>query len=161
VTTWHKQSDSFLNPGNISQGNNQWRIYSKHKSKSNPDPATGKKTSLLILLEAAGVRIQKVQNPVHAHLWQSSRGEHGQDQDWISRKILAIFLDQDWIWIFIFDKNRINTGQDISLISITKFPWEWFKMSQMMVLVLFNMVFIFTKNQNDFISMCSTHHNQW
>jgi len=37
------------------------------KSKSNPDPATGKKTSLLILLEAAGVRIQKIQNPVHAH----------------------------------------------------------------------------------------------
>jgi len=30
------------------------------------------------------------------------RGEHGQDQDWISYRILAIFLDQDWIWIFIF-----------------------------------------------------------
>jgi len=39
------------------------------KPNSNPDPATGKKTSLLILLEAAGVRIQKIQNPVHAHLW--------------------------------------------------------------------------------------------
>jgi len=38
------------------------------KSKSNPDPVTGKKTSLLILLEAAGARIQKIQNPVHAHL---------------------------------------------------------------------------------------------
>jgi len=36
-------------------------------TKSNP--ATGKKTSLLILLEAAGVWIQKIQNPVHANLW--------------------------------------------------------------------------------------------
>jgi len=32
----------------------------------------GKKTSLLILLEATGVRIQKVQNPVHAHLWPAN-----------------------------------------------------------------------------------------
>jgi len=39
----------------------------KIKSKSNP--FLENKTSLLILLEAAGVRIQKVQNPVHAHLW--------------------------------------------------------------------------------------------
>ena len=41
----------------------------KTKSKSNPDPAAGKKTSLLILLEAAGVRLEKIQNPDHAHLW--------------------------------------------------------------------------------------------
>jgi len=33
------------------------------------------------------------------------RGEHGQDQDWISCRILAIFLDQDWIWVYIFEKN--------------------------------------------------------
>jgi len=26
--------------------------------------------------------------------------------------------------------------------------------------VFFTMVFIFTKNQNDFVSMCCTHHNQ-
>jgi len=39
-----------------------------------------------------------------------SRGEHGQDQDWISCRILAIFSDQDWIWIFIFEKNWIRTG---------------------------------------------------
>jgi len=31
----------------------------KTKSKSNPDPVPGKKTSLLILLEAAGVRFPK------------------------------------------------------------------------------------------------------
>jgi len=34
-----------------------------------------------------------------------TRGEHGQDQDWISCRILANFLDQDWIWIFIFEIN--------------------------------------------------------
>ena len=39
-----------------------------------------------------------------------ARGEHGQDQDWISCRILAIFSDQDWIWIFIFEKNWIRTG---------------------------------------------------
>ena len=39
-----------------------------------------------------------------------SRGEHGQDQDWISCRLLSIFLDQDWIWIFIFEKNWIRTG---------------------------------------------------
>jgi len=39
-----------------------------------------------------------------------SRGEHGQDQDWISCRILAIFSDQDWIWIFIFFLNWIRTG---------------------------------------------------
>ena len=38
------------------------------------------------------------------------RGEHGQDQDWISCSILSIFLDQDWIWIYIFEKNWIKTG---------------------------------------------------
>jgi len=32
-------------------------------------------------------------------------GEHGQDQDRISCRILAIFLDLNWIWIFIFEKN--------------------------------------------------------
>jgi len=38
------------------------------------------------------------------------RGEHGQDQDWISYRLLASFLDQDWILIFIFEKNWITTG---------------------------------------------------
>jgi len=37
--------------------------------------------------------------------YQEIRGEHGQDQDWISYRILAIFSDQDWIWIFVFEKN--------------------------------------------------------
>ena len=38
------------------------------------------------------------------------RGEHGQDQDWMSCKIHARFSDQDWIWIFIFEKKLIRTG---------------------------------------------------
>jgi len=41
--------------------------------------------------------------------WFKIRGEHGQDQDWMSCRILAIFLDQDWIWIFSFEKNWIRT----------------------------------------------------
>jgi len=49
-----------------------------------------------------------MQNDVTIRL--SSRGEHGQDQDWISCRILAIILDQDWIWIFILEKNWIRTG---------------------------------------------------
>jgi len=27
--------------------------------------------------------------------------------------------------------------------------------------VFFTMVFMFTKNQNDFVSLCCTHHSQW
>ena len=51
------------------------------KSKSNPDPTTEKKTSLLILLEAAGVRFQKVKNPVHAHLWYMDLNQRWSDQN--------------------------------------------------------------------------------
>jgi len=40
---------------------------------------------------------------------QCSRGDHGQDQDWISCKIVAIFSNQDRIWIFIFEKHWIRT----------------------------------------------------
>jgi len=66
---------------------------------------------------------------------ETNWGEHGQDQDWISCRILVFF----WIRIgfgYSFLK-KIGSGhdQDICLISITKFSWEWFKMSQMMVLL--------------------------
>jgi len=37
-------------------------------------------------------------------------------------RILAIFSDQDWITIFIFEKNDSGQDQDICLISITIFP---------------------------------------
>ena len=76
---------------------------------------------------------------LHDHLWfqKTTRGEHGQDQNWISCRILAIFSDQDWIWIFIFEKNWIRTGSgywfdfynEIFLRVIQ------FNMSQMMVAV--------------------------
>jgi len=49
------------------------------------------------------------------------RGENGQDEDWISCRILAIILDQDWIWIFILKKIGSGQDQDIRLISIKKF----------------------------------------
>jgi len=44
------------------------------------------------------------------HIIAFSKGEHGQDQVWISCRIIAIFLDQDWISIFIFEKEWIRTG---------------------------------------------------
>jgi len=47
-------------------------------------------------------------------------------------------------------------NHDIGLISITKFSWEWFKMSQMMVTVLSLLWFL-----QYIVSMCCTHHNQW
>jgi len=50
-----------------------------------------------------------------------TRGDHGQDQDWISFRILANFSDQDWIWIFILKKIGSGQEQDIGLISTTKF----------------------------------------
>jgi len=89
-----------------------------------------------------------------------SRGEHAQDQDWISCRILAIFLDQDWIWIFILEKNGSGSGYlfdfyiEISLRVIQDVTNDDAG-------VFVTMVFIFTKNQNDFVSlMCCTHHNQ-
>jgi len=44
------------------------------KTKSKLDLATGKKTSLLILLEADGFWIQIISNPVLAHLWSVYMG---------------------------------------------------------------------------------------
>ena len=86
---------------------------------------------------------------------------HGQDQDWISLKILAIFLVQDWIWIFIFEKNWIRTGSG--------YLFDFYNEISLRVIqdvtndvgsVFFTMVFIFTNNQNDFVSMCCTNHIQ-
>jgi len=57
------------------------------------------------------------------HSLLSSRDEHGQDQDWISCGILAIFSNHDWIWIFIFEKNCIRTGSGYWSDSITNFSW--------------------------------------
>jgi len=89
------------------------------------------------------------------------RGEHGQDQDWISCRILAIFSDQDWIWILIFEKNLMRRGYLFDLYN--EISWESIKKSEMMVVVLsffIVMVYVFTKNQNYYIRKCCTHHSQ-
>jgi len=71
------------------------------------------------------------------------------------------FLDQDWIWISIFEKNWIRTGSG--------YLFEFYNEILLRVIqdvtngcavVFFAMIFIFTKNQNDFVSMCCTYHNQ-
>jgi len=92
-----------------------------------------------------------------------SRGEHGQVQDWIFCRILAIVLDQDWIWVFIFEKNWIRTG--------SRYLFDFYNEISLRVIqdvtndhgacIFFTMVLIFTKNQNDFVIMCCTHYNQW
>ena len=72
------------------------------------------------------------------------------------------FLDQDWIWIFIFEKNWIRTGSE--------YLFNFYKEIFLRVIqdvtndgtVVFSaVIFIFTKNQNDFVSMCCTHHSRW
>jgi len=70
-------------------------------------------------------------------------------------------LDQDWIWIFIFEKIWITTGSgdlfdfynEIFLTMIQDVTNDG-------AVVFFAMIFIFTKNQNDFVSTCCTHHNR-
>ena len=93
-----------------------------------------------------------------------SRGEHGQDQDWISCRIFAIFLDQDWIWIFIFEKNWIRTGSgymfDFHNEIFLRVIQDQMSHGHYGASVFFTVVFIFTKNQNDFVSTWCTHHNQ-
>ena len=79
----------------------------------------------------------------------TDRGEHGQDQDWISCRILAIFSDQDWIWIFIFEKNWIRT--------ISGYLFDFY--NEIFLRVIQNV----TNNRGSvfFVCMRCTHHNQW
>jgi len=89
-----------------------------------------------------------------------SRGEHGQEQDWIGH--LRIF----WTTIgfgYVFLK-KIGSGQeqDICLNSITKFYWEWFKMSQMMVLLFSLLCFFYSqKIKIIFLSCAALIRNRW
>jgi len=53
-----KQSDSCLSPGKY-MSIKQTATFFSVNTKSNPDPATGKKTTLLVLLEATEVQYQK------------------------------------------------------------------------------------------------------
>jgi len=50
-----------------------------------------------------------------------ARGEHGQDQDWISCRILAIFWTRIGFGFSFLKKNGSGQDQDIGLISITNF----------------------------------------
>jgi len=90
-----------------------------------------------------------------------NRGEYGQDQDWISSRILAIF----WIRIvfgYLFLK-KTGSGQDqeIGLIFYNEITLRVIQdVTNDGSNVFFAVAFIFTKNQNDFVSMCRTHHNQ-
>ena len=73
----------------------------------------------------------------------------------------AGYLQFFWIWIFIFEKNWIRTGSvylfdfynDISLRVIQDVTNDDDS-------VFFATVFMFTKTENDFVTMCCTHHNQ-
>jgi len=92
----------------------------------------------------------------------ASRGEDGQDQDWISCRIHAIFLDQDWIWILFFEKNWIRTGSvylfDLCNETFLKVIQDVTNEGGSEVVFLTKMLF-FTKNQNEFVNMRCTHHN--
>jgi len=71
--------------------------------------------------------------------------------------MLAIFLHQDWIWIFIFEKKWIRTGSGYLLDFYTEI---FLRMLQDVTydgaVVFLAMISIFTKNKNDFVSMCCT-----
>ena len=93
---------------------------------------------------------------------ETNWGEHGQDQDWISCRILAIFLDQDWIWIFIFEKNWIRTGSGYLFDFYNEIFLRMVKdvTNDGAVVFFAIMIFILKKYQNDFVSTCCTHHNR-
>jgi len=89
------------------------------------------------------------------------RGEHGQDQDWIYCRILAISFDQDWIWKFFFEKHWIRTGSGYLFDFYDKIFMRVIQdVTNDGAVVFFAMIFMFTKNQNDFVSMRCTHHNR-
>ena len=67
LTTRHKQTESCLIPVIMSETYNQWPFF--RKNKIHADLTVEEKASLLIRVEVAGVRFQKIQTPVHANLW--------------------------------------------------------------------------------------------
>ena len=69
--------------------------------------------------------------------------------------LLAIFSNQDWIWILIFEKIGSGQDQDICLISATKFPWEWLKMSQIMVVVFSLLWSSYSQKIKMILSLCA------
>jgi len=80
-----------------------------------------------------------------------NRGEYGQDQDWISCRILAIFLDLDCLWLFIFEKNWIRTGSGYFFVFYNEtFLRVIQDVTNDCTVVFFAMIFIFTKKSKWF-----------
>ena len=82
-----------------------------------------------------------------------TRGGHGEDQDWTSCRILAIFSDQDWIWIFIFEKNWIRTASGYLLNFYNEISLKVIKFQDVTnggVSTFFATVLIFTKKSKLF-----------
>ena len=75
--------------------------------RSRPDPPILKKIAVRSSPDPAKIGLSPDpvrSSPDPCSSLVSCRGEHGQDQDWISCRILVSFSDQDWIWIFIFEQ---------------------------------------------------------
>jgi len=50
---------------------------------------------------------------------------------------------------------KIGQDQDICLISVTKFLWEWFKMSQMVMLLFSFLWFLYSQKIEMILSVCA------
>ena len=82
----------------------------------------------------------------------------------VSMDRIRIGYPAGYLWFFririgfgyLFLK-KIGSGQDqdICLISITKFPWEWFKMSQMMLAVFSLLWFLYSQTIKMILSVCA------
>ena len=72
-----------------------------------------------------------------------------------------VFLDHDCIWIFIFEREWIRTGSGYLFDFYNEvFLRVILDVTNDGAVVFFVMILILKKNQNDFVSMCCTHHNR-
>ena len=72
-----------------------------------------------------------------------------------------VFLDHDCIWIFIFEREWIRTGSGYLFDFCNEvFLRVILDVTNDGAVVFFVMILILKKNQNDFVSMCCTHHNR-
>ena len=72
-----------------------------------------------------------------------------------------VFLDHDCIWIFIFERKWIRTGSGYLFDFYNEvFLRVILDVTNDGAVVFFVMILILKKNQNDFVSMCCTHHNR-
>ena len=75
---------------------------------------------------------------------------------------LAGYLWFVWVRIgFIFEKNWIRTRSGYLFDLYNEIFLRVIQdVTNYDAIVFFSMIFTFTKNQNDFVSMCCTHHNR-